>query len=87
MFKLKNILVICYFFILSFILTGNIEAGLPPFVVPSFSLNNTETGEEISFGGMIYNLGSAIVVIPLISILANVAIAKSFCKKNLNSFE
>jgi hypothetical protein len=38
-------------------------------------------------GGMIYNLGSAIVVIPLISILANVAIAKSFCKKNLNFFE
>jgi len=68
----------------SFILTGNIEAGLPPFQSPSFSINDTTTGEEIGLGGMVYNLGSAIIVIPLISILANVAIAKSFCKSPLN---
>ena len=32
----------------------------------------------ISFGGMLAQLGSAIVIIPLIAILESVAIAKAF---------
>ena len=64
----------------TFILTGNIESGLPPFQPPPFSLNDTETGNVTSFGGMISELGSAIAIIPLLGILENVAIAKSFGK-------
>jgi hypothetical protein len=62
----------------TFILTGNIESGLPPFQPPPFSLNDTETGNVTSFGGMISELGSAIAIIPLLGILENVAIAKAF---------
>ena len=62
----------------TFILTGNIESGLPPFTPPPFSLNDTTTGRVTSFGGMITELGSAIAVIPLFAILENMAIAKAF---------
>jgi MFS superfamily sulfate permease-like transporter len=64
----------------TFILTGNIKAGLPAFELPTFSFNDTETGHMLDFGGMVSELGSAIVIIPLIAILENVAIAKAFCK-------
>ena len=62
----------------TFILTGNIESGLPPFQPPPFSLNDTETGRPINFVGMISELGSAVAIIPLLGILENVAIAKAF---------
>lgn len=61
-----------------FALTGNIDAGLPTIAPPSFSItvgNRTETFVEIC-----KNLGSGIVIVPLISIIGNVAIAKAFCK-------
>jgi len=60
-----------------FVLTGNIEAGLPSFQLPPFSMNNTQTGQAISFKGMMTELGSGIITIPLIAILESVAIAKS----------
>lgn len=62
----------------TFLLTGNIKAGLPPFEPPPFSYNNTDTGESYTFGGMVSELGSAIIIIPLLAILENVAIAKAF---------
>lgn len=62
----------------TFILTGNIDSGLPPFEPPPFS--TSQDGEEKSFLDMVKQLGSGIVIIPLISILENMAIAKSFCK-------
>lgn len=37
-----------------------------------------ETPEIVDFGGMIGQLGSAIIIIPLIAILESVAIAKAF---------
>lgn len=62
----------------TFILTGNIEAGLPPFQLPAFSVEYE--GKELDLLGMISELGSALVIIPLIAILENVAIAKAFCE-------
>lgn len=64
----------------TFILTGNIETGLPSFQPPPFSVpaNDSHTGKPIEFTGMISELGAAIIIIPLIVILENVAIAKAF---------
>ena len=39
---------------------------------------NMEAPEIVDFGGMIGQLGSAIIIIPLIAILESVAIAKAF---------
>lgn len=64
----------------TFILTGNIDAGLPPFQPPPFSVNDTATGVVTNFKGMISELGSAIAIIPLLGVLENVAIAKAFAK-------
>ncbi|XP_076624180.1 sodium-independent sulfate anion transporter isoform X1 [Colletes latitarsis] len=61
-----------------FILTGHIDAGLPSVGPPSFSRiagNRTET-----FVDMCKNLGTGIVVVPLISIIGNIAIAKAFSR-------
>ncbi|KOC68511.1 Sodium-independent sulfate anion transporter [Habropoda laboriosa] len=60
-----------------FYLTGHIEAGLPSVRPPPLSRNignETET-----FVDMCKNLGTGIMVVPLISIIGNVAIAKAFC--------
>ncbi|XP_071743295.1 sodium-independent sulfate anion transporter isoform X2 [Lepeophtheirus salmonis] len=59
----------------TFILTGNVEGGLPPFGPPPFSTNSTSHGEDKN---MVATLGSAIIIIPLIAILENIAIAKAF---------
>ena len=67
----------------TFILTGDIQRGLPPFQPPPFSFNDTSqtaSGDIIDFQGMVSELGSAIAIIPLLAILENVAIAKAFCK-------
>ena len=70
----------------TFILTGNIQRGLPAFLSPPFSVN-VSTGnatdpsyELVGFSQMISNLGSAIIILPLLVILENVAIAKAFGK-------
>ncbi len=64
----------------TFILTGEVEGGLPPFELPPFSTTDVKTGKEYDFMGMLSALGSGIIIIPLISVLENMAIAKSFCK-------
>ncbi|XP_011866901.1 PREDICTED: sodium-independent sulfate anion transporter-like isoform X3 [Vollenhovia emeryi] len=59
-----------------YVLTGHINAGLPTVEPPSFSRtvgNQTET-----FIDMTKNLKFGLLVIPLISIIGNVAIAKAF---------
>ncbi|CAL7934968.1 unnamed protein product [Xylocopa violacea] len=61
-----------------FLLTGHIVPGLPKLAPPPFSVNagnHTET-----FLDMCKNLGTGIVVVPLISIIGNVAIAKAFSR-------
>ncbi|XP_029039363.1 sodium-independent sulfate anion transporter-like [Osmia bicornis bicornis] len=61
-----------------FILTGHIDSGLPSIAPPSFTrtvANQTET-----FFDICKDLGSGIVIVPLISIIGNVAIAKAFSR-------
>ena len=61
-----------------FMLSGKVQPGLPPLSFPklSTSLNNQTYG----FLDMCARLGSGVVVTPMVSVLANVAIAKVFCK-------
>jgi len=63
-----------------FTLTGDIQAGLPPFAFPAFTANRTigNTTVELGFGDIVSELGSSIGLVPLIAILEQVAIAKSF---------
>ena len=66
-------------------LTGEIDGRVPPFALPPFSIPANATGdgephEEINFSGMLSELGSAIIIIPIIAILESIAIAKAFCK-------
>lgn len=69
----------------TFTLTGNLKSGLPSFGLPDFTFNTT-TGEQLDFGGMLKDLGSANIIIPIIAILEHVAIAKAFCKHSVAIF-
>ncbi|KAL6437168.1 hypothetical protein ACFW04_005030 [Cataglyphis niger] len=59
-----------------FILTGPVRSGLPPFGFPPFStrVNN----QTFTFTQMCSELNTAIVLVPIIAVLGNVAIAKAF---------
>ncbi|EFN82619.1 sodium-independent sulfate anion transporter [Harpegnathos saltator] len=59
-----------------FILTGPVRSGLPPIGLPPFStrLNN----QTLTFTQMCSELGTSIVLVPIIAVLGNVAIAKAF---------
>ncbi|XP_026470654.1 sodium-independent sulfate anion transporter-like [Ctenocephalides felis] len=59
-----------------FILSGKVQAGLPPFGPPPFEAN--VGNRTVTFVEMCSDLGSAIIVVPLVCVLANVAIAKAF---------
>lgn len=63
---------------LPFKLSGKVEPGIPNFRLPDFSVEvNNKT---VGFIEMCEDLGSGIILVPLVSVLANVAIAKSFGK-------
>ncbi|XP_001607795.1 sodium-independent sulfate anion transporter [Nasonia vitripennis] len=59
-----------------FVLTGPVRAGLPSFSLPPFStqVNN----RTLNFMEMCTELGPSIVLVPIIGVLGNVAIAKAF---------
>lgn len=59
-----------------FRLSSHVPSGLPTFKPPPFS--TTVNNQTISVFQMMHDLGSGIVVVPIVAILANVAIAKSF---------
>ncbi|GLG95334.1 Sodium-independent sulfate anion transporter [Gryllus bimaculatus] len=59
-----------------FVLTGTVRSGLPPFGLPPFS--TTIGNQTYSFGEMCSGLGSSIVLVPILAVLGNVAIAKAF---------
>lgn len=61
-----------------FLLSGSVEPGLPSVQPPPFS--TTYQNETLSFREMCSHLGSAIAVVPVVSILGNVAIAKAFAR-------
>lgn len=59
-----------------FRLSGKIESGLPMVSLPPFS---TQVGNQTyTFFDMCAHYGSGLIILPLISVLANVAIAKAF---------
>ncbi|KOC62897.1 Sodium-independent sulfate anion transporter [Habropoda laboriosa] len=59
-----------------FILSGKIESGLPKLSVPPFS---SQVGNQTyTFLDMCSHYGTGLIVLPLVSVLANVAIAKAF---------
>lgn len=59
-----------------FVLTGPVRSGLPTFGLPPFTtiMNN----RTLNFMEMCSELGPAIVLVPIIGVLGNVAIAKAF---------
>ncbi|XP_071872237.1 sodium-independent sulfate anion transporter [Bombus fervidus] len=59
-----------------FILSGKIQSGFPKLSV--FPLSSQVGNETYTFLDMCSHLGSGIIVLPLVSVLANVAIAKAF---------
>ncbi len=60
----------------TFKLTGEIPVGLPNVTVPDFVIEID--GHEEDFGGILSTLGSALIIIPIIAILENIAIGKAF---------
>ncbi|KAJ8865972.1 hypothetical protein PR048_033496 [Dryococelus australis] len=62
--------------IMPFSLTGHIDGGLPHVMIPQF--RTTVGNTTLEFLDMCSHLGSSIVMVPLISLLGNVAIAKAF---------
>lgn len=60
-----------------YVLTGHINAGLPIVEPPPFS--RTFGNQTESFIDMTKNFKFGILIIPLIAIIGNIAIAKAFC--------
>lgn len=59
-----------------FALIGYIPPGLPEAKLPPFSVTRGNTTEN--FMDMMSNIGSGIIVVPLIALLENIAICKAF---------
>lgn len=57
-------------------LSGKVEPGLPPFSLPPFSVPHGNG--TTSFIEMVQELGSAVIMLPIVMVLANIAIAKAF---------
>ncbi|XP_050345904.1 sodium-independent sulfate anion transporter-like [Nymphalis io] len=59
-----------------FKLTGTVKEGLPSWSLPPFGTEHD--GRNVTFIEMCSELGSSIVLVPIIGVLGNVAIAKAF---------
>lgn len=59
-------------------LLGHVESGLPDFKPPPFE--SRVGNETYTFVDMASKLGSGILVVPLLSILENISLAKFFGK-------
>ncbi|XP_074040602.1 sodium-independent sulfate anion transporter isoform X2 [Leptinotarsa decemlineata] len=59
---------------------GNVPKGLPEFKLPPFGYKEIINGTEVyhSFSEMVSNLGSGIIIVPLIGLMENIAICKAF---------
>lgn len=55
-----------------------VKPGLPSLQLPSFGYTSGNT--TVTFSEMLYEIRSAIFIIPLVSVLANVSIAKAYGK-------
>jgi solute carrier family 26 (sodium-independent sulfate anion transporter), member 11 len=61
-----------------FKLSEEVPSGIPSFQLPNFTAK--DGNETIEFEEIVLDIGSGLILLPLVSILANVAIAKSFSK-------
>lgn len=63
-----------------FTLVGYIPSGMPTFEVPKFSFAHTNNGTETieSFEEVTSSFGAALIIIPLISLLENMAVCTAF---------
>ncbi|XP_036322646.1 sodium-independent sulfate anion transporter [Rhagoletis pomonella] len=61
---------------LAFRVSGEIVPGIPTFQLPPF--HTQVNGTDVSFAGMIQELGASLAAIPLISVLESIAVAKAF---------
>lgn len=57
---------------------GKVEPGMPEISLPPFQI--THHNQTLSFTQVCAELGSGVIVVPLVGVLANVAIAKAFSK-------
>lgn len=71
-----------------FHIIGSVPAGLPQFQLPPFSIpeiRNETSGEIIrqaeTFSDMLSDMGSSIIVVPLIALLEDIAVCKAFGMK------
>lgn len=55
--------------------------GLPNFDAPKFSYINDDN-TEVTFFEMVLNLGSGVIVLPIIALIENFSICKTFGKLN-----
>ncbi|KAJ8729793.1 hypothetical protein PYW07_016831 [Mythimna separata] len=59
-----------------FKLSGRVEPGLPRLSAPPFSASLDNS--TVTFVDMVHTLGSAVIMMPIVMVLANIAIAKAF---------
>lgn len=59
-----------------FKLTGSVPEGMPSFGFPLLSA--TMGNHTMGFVEMVSSLGSGVIIIPVVAVLANVAIAKAY---------
>ncbi|CAH0563579.1 unnamed protein product [Brassicogethes aeneus] len=59
-----------------FLLTGTVKPGLPDVKLPPF--HTVVNNRTVEFGEMLSDLGSSVILVPIIAVLGNVAIAKAF---------
>lgn len=57
--------------------SGKIPSGLPEFDVPKFSIMNSN-GTTVGFFEMVSNIGSGIIVLPIIGLIETISICKTF---------
>lgn len=61
-----------------FKLSGHVQPGIPGFELPIYSVQSGNV--TIGYFEVVRELGSSLVLVPLVAVLANVSIAKAFCK-------
>jgi len=59
--------------------TGKIPAGLPDFDFPKFSITR-DNGTTVGFFEMVSDMGSGVIVLPIIALIENLSICKTFCQ-------
>jgi hypothetical protein len=57
-------------------LSGRVQAGLPPIKFPDFTYEMEN--RTLNFIEMVGELNSGVIVVPIVAIIANVAIGKAF---------